>query len=78
MKTIFIKFAGVLVVMLMASGSQAATLIVDQVGSLVVAGGYTGGNVVQSFTPSQDNIVGLDAHYYALLAPVTSALFYGT
>ena len=43
----------------------SASLVVDQTGSTFVSGGYTGGNVVQSFTPSQNNIAGVDAHYYA-------------
>lgn len=62
----FIKrFIGIFVLpALWVSNVFSATLIIDQTGSTFVSGGYTG-TVVQSFTPAQNNIAGLDAHYYA-------------
>ena len=46
-------------VMLLSSGASAASLAVDQVGSSFHNGGY-GTPVVQTFTPSEDNIAGVD------------------
>ena len=69
MKKFFMKFASVLSVILVAPSSYAATLFVDQAGSTFVNGGYTGGNVVQSFTLAASNVAGVDAHYYAFSGP---------
>ena len=40
-----------------------AEIIADQIGATFRNGGYTGGSVVQSFTPTANNIVGIDADY---------------
>lgn len=54
--------------MLLSSGANAASLVVDQIGSSFSNGGY-GTPVVQTFTPSENNIAGVD-----VLISGTSAL----
>ena len=42
----------------------ASAAVIDQTGATFRNAGYTGGVAVQSFTPTQDNIVGVDIDYY--------------
>ena len=46
------------------TGLAEAQLVVDQEATPFRNGGYTGGAVIQSFTPSADNLAGVDADFY--------------
>ena len=59
-----IVFLGVII-----GGASATTLTVDQVGAPFRNGGYTGGQVFQSFTPTASNIAGIDVDFYIFLGP---------
>ena len=72
-----IRIIGLFVLPALWAGSVfSATLIVDQTGSTLVSGGYTG-TVVQSFTPAQNNIAGLDPITMHSVEQRTLALIFG-
>lgn len=54
-----------LFLLIFTSNVSAVTLSVDQVGAPFRNGGWTGGQVYQSFTPTHTNIAGIDVDFYA-------------
>jgi len=64
MKILIHFFSILLTSIILSSNVSAASLVLDQTGAPYRSGGYTGGLVFQSFTPTQNNIAGLDVDFY--------------
>jgi len=71
-------FSVLLTTLILSSNANAATLVIDQTGAPHRSGGYTGGLVYQSFTPSQSNLAGIDVDFYYFAGSLDLRLRVGT